>query len=102
MARNHPAFSPTCAAVLLGALNGIGYLALVVALYLPALHRYQRIVRWLLIVFTAVTIILYFLVVCLRLNLVGIVDKVVEVALITLLLIEDRQRVPAPLSTVPR
>jgi hypothetical protein len=47
-------------------LNGIGYLALVVALY--------------------------FLVVGLRPYLVGIVDKVVEVALIILLLIEDRQR----------
>ncbi len=83
-------------------LNGIGYLVLAVALYLRALHRYQRIVRWLLIIFTAVTIILYFLVVGFALNLVGIIDKVVEFMLIMLLLIEDRQPVPAPVSTAPR
>src|SRR5690349_17446761 len=41
-------------------LNGIGYLVLVTALYLPALRQYQPIVRWLLILFAAVTIIMYF------------------------------------------
>lgn len=72
-------------------LNGIGYLVLVGALYLPALYRYQRIVRWLLIIFAAVTIIMYFAIVGFRLNPIGIVDKIVEIALIILLLIEDRQ-----------
>src|ERR1700676_4226021 len=43
-------------------LNGIGYLVLIVAMYLPFLYRFQRIVRWLLIVFAAVTFVLYFLV----------------------------------------
>src|SRR5688572_20853353 len=41
-------------------LNGIGYLVLVTALYLPQLRQYQPIVRWLLIIFTAVTVIMYF------------------------------------------
>jgi hypothetical protein len=82
-------------------LNGIGYLVLVIALYLPALHRYQRIVRWLLILFAAVTIIMYFLVVGFRLNPIGIIDKVVEVTLIVLLLIEDRQSVRAAVEVVP-
>src|SRR5215216_1948204 len=35
-------------------LNGIGYLVLGAALYLPALQRYRRPVRWLLILFAAV------------------------------------------------
>src|SRR5262245_4864037 len=42
-------------------INGIGYLVLIGALYLPALARYQRLVRWLLIIFAATTFILYFL-----------------------------------------
>lgn len=81
-------------------LNGLGYLVLVIALYLPALQRYQRAIRWALIVFTAVTIILYFMVVGLRLNPIGLFDKVVEVALIGLLLIEDRRPAPARLDAV--
>src|SRR5215212_6557425 len=41
-------------------LNGIGYLVLVTALYLPQLRQYQPVVRWLLIIFAAVTLIMYF------------------------------------------
>ena len=74
-------------------LNGIGYLVLVVALYLPALQRYRRVVRWLLIIFAAVTFILYFVVNGFHLNPISIVAKAAEVALIGLLLIEDRQSV---------
>jgi hypothetical protein len=72
-------------------LNGIGYLVLVAALYLPALAQYQPIVRWALILFTALTIVMYFLVNGLRLNPIGIFDKLVEIALIVLLFIEGRQ-----------
>ncbi len=43
-------------------LNGIGYLVLGAALYLPALRRYQPIVRWLLIIFAAVTVVMYFMI----------------------------------------
>ena len=76
-------------------INGIGYLVLISALYLPALARYQRVVRWLLIIFAATTFMLYFLLNGFRLSPLAIVDKVAEITLIVLLLIEDRQSVRA-------
>jgi hypothetical protein len=78
-------------------LNFIGYIVLTAALYLPAvLHfqpllRYQRIIRWLLIVYTAVTVVLWFLITGGHYNLYAYIDKPIEVALIILLLIDDRQ-----------
>ena len=72
-------------------INGIGYLVLATALYLPALAQYRRVVRWLLIIFAAATFLLYFLFNGFRLNPIAIVDKAAELALIVLLLIEDRQ-----------
>jgi hypothetical protein len=74
-------------------LNGIGYLVLVIALYLPPLARFQRIIRWLLIIYAATTFILYFLVNGFHLQTISIIDKVAEIALIILLLIDDRQSV---------
>jgi len=82
-------------------LNGIGYLVLVTALYLPPLYRYRRIVRWLLIIFAAVTFLLYFLVNGFRLNPISIIAKSAEIALIILLLIEDRQAVRSTVDAVP-
>jgi hypothetical protein len=78
-------------------LNGIGYLVLVTALYLPQLRQYQPIVRWLLIIFAALTIIMYFAIAGVRVNPVGYLTKAVEVALIVLLLIEGRRAAAAPL-----
>jgi len=78
-------------------LNFIGYIVLAAALYLPAilqfqpLLRYQRIIRWLLIVYTAVTIVLWFLITHGGGGLYAYIDKPIEVALIVLLLIDDRQ-----------
>lgn len=83
-------------------LNGIGYLVLVGALYLPALHQYQRPIRWLLIAFTALTIIMYFSISGFRPNPIGLIDKLAEIVLIGLLLIDGRQSAPAPVSTVAR
>ena len=80
-------------------LNGIGYLVLVSALYLPQLRQYQPIVRWLLIAFAAVTIVMYFAIAGLRVNPVGYLTKIAEVALIVLLLIDGRRSTrlaPAP------
>jgi hypothetical protein len=74
-------------------INGIGYLVLVIALYLPPLARFQRIIRWLLIIYAATTFILYFLVNGFHLQTISIIDKVAEIALIILLLIDDRQSV---------
>jgi hypothetical protein len=70
-------------------LNFIGYIVLGVALYLPFLKRFQRIIRWLLIVFAAITIIGYFALLHFTPNPVGYIDKAIEVVLVVLLLIED-------------
>ena len=69
-------------------LNLVGYLVLVTALYLPALQRIQHITRWILIAFTTVTIILWYLIASSHPDIVDYVDKSVEVALIILLLVE--------------
>jgi hypothetical protein len=78
-------------------LNGIGYLVLVTALYLPQLRQYQPIVRWLLIAFAAVTVIMYFAIAGFRINPVGLLTKLVEIALIVLLLIDGRRAAAAPI-----
>jgi len=72
-------------------INGIGYLVLVTALYLPALAWYRPIVRVLLMLFAAGTIVMYFLVNGFRLNPLGIADKIAEVTLIVLLFIDGRR-----------
>jgi hypothetical protein len=72
-------------------LNGIGYLVLVTALYLPALAQYRSIVRWLLILFAASTIVMYLLFNGFRPNPLGIFDKLMEITLIVLLFIDGRQ-----------
>ena len=77
-------------------LNGIGYLVLVSALYLPQLRQYQPIVRWLLIIFAAVTIVMYFAISGFRFNPIGLFTKAVEVALIVLLLIDGRRAAATP------
>lgn len=72
-------------------LNGIGYLALLGAIYapIPALMRYRILFCWLLIAYTALTIALWFI--------FGVeawyayLDKAVEVALILLLWLELRR-----------
>ncbi len=69
-------------------LNGLGYLALLAALYLPVprlAHR-RNVVRWVLIGYTALTILLW--VVLGARTPIGYVDKAIEVALIALLLLE--------------
>ena len=72
-------------------LNGLGYLALLAALYIPVpqLARYRNIVRWVLIGFTALTILLWILLGAR--TPIGYIDKAIEVALIILLLLEARR-----------
>ncbi len=74
-------------------LNFIAYIVLIVALYLPALRRFQRVTRWLLILLAVVTIIAWFLITGGSPNILAYIDKPVEIALIVLLIIEDRQAV---------
>lgn len=73
-------------------LNGLGYLALLIALYWPARllwgHRFQ--LRWGLIVYTAITILAWLVLGDKHLAL-GYITKAVELALIGLLLVEGYQ-----------
>jgi hypothetical protein len=68
-------------------LNCVGYLVLVTAHYLPTLQRFQRLTRWLLIAYTAVTVLLWYVIASSHADLVDYVDKLVEVVLIILLLV---------------
>ena len=73
-------------------LNGLGYLALLAALYLPVppLLPYRNAVRWILIGYTALTIVLWLVITGGISAAIGYMDKVVEVLLIILLLAEAR------------
>jgi hypothetical protein len=71
-------------------LNGIGYIVLVIALYLPALKKQQSWIRWALIAFTAVTI-LGWVFVGAR-TTIAYADKLIEVALIVMLLLDGRKK----------
>lgn len=71
-------------------LNGVGYLVLIAALYfVPQLAAQRALVRWVLLGYTAVTFILYFI-----FNWpdiwgpVGLVDKAIELILIILLFMD--------------
>src|SRR5215217_3347717 len=71
-------------------LNGLGYLTLLAALYLPIpqLSPYRHVVRWLLIGYTALTFVLW-LAIGLR-TPTGYISAADEVVLILLLLLEAR------------
>lgn len=72
-------------------LNGIGYLALVGAIYapIPLLARYRGLFCWLLIAYTALTILLWFF---FSDNWrLGSFDKAVEIALIFFTWLETRR-----------
>ncbi len=71
-------------------LNALGYLVLVAALYAPPLYRARRLIRWALIAYTALTFALWF-VFAPHFNAEGVLDKVLEGALILLLVIDDRR-----------
>jgi len=70
-------------------LNGLGYLALLAALYLPRLARYRNTVRLILVGYAALTIFLWVLFGAR--TPIGYVDKVIEVTLISLLLLDARR-----------
>lgn len=73
-------------------LNGLGYVGLLAALYLPLpfLEGFKGIIRLVFILFTALTIVLYFAINGFFFNPVGYTDKIIEVVLVSLLLIEAR------------
>ena len=72
-------------------LDGLGYIVLTAALYLPAFARFRRLTRWALIALTAATIVAYFALIQGQYDAMGIGDKIVEVVLIVLLVMEDRR-----------
>lgn len=73
-------------------MNGLGYLGLLAALYLPLpqLSRYRNLARWALVGFAALTIFLWLLLGAR--TPIGYIDKAIEVALIVLLLLDARRR----------
>jgi hypothetical protein len=72
-------------------LNGLGYLTLLVALYLPIpqLTQYRHLVRWTLVGYTALTIFLWVLFGAR--TPIGYIDKLIEAVLIALLIVEARR-----------
>ena len=72
-------------------LNGLGYLALLAALYLPVSRsaRYRNAVRWVLVGYTALTLFLWILIGAR--TTIGYTTAAIEVALILLLLLEARR-----------
>ncbi len=72
-------------------LDGLGYIVLTVALYHPAFARFRRLTRWALIALTAATIIAYFALIQGHYDAIGIADKIAEVVLIVLLVMEGRR-----------
>ena len=71
-------------------LNGLGYAALAIALYLPRLRPWREQLRWALVAYTAMTILLW-LFLGRPYTTIGYVDKAVELALVGLLLFERRR-----------
>ena len=73
-------------------LNGLGFIALVAALYLvPQLANLRTYTRWALAAYTAVTIIAYFVVNQQPLDSgFGLLTKAVELILLLLLLVKQR------------
>ncbi|MFO7169284.1 MAG: hypothetical protein DIU80_014765 [Chloroflexota bacterium] len=70
-------------------LNGLGYIALAVALLLPQLAPYRRLIRYALMAFTAVTIIGW--AVAGERSTIAYIDKLIEVALLVLLIVDMRR-----------
>jgi hypothetical protein len=72
-------------------LNGLGYLTLLALLYLPLapFTRYRAVTRWVLIAYSAVTVLLWVFIGAR--TPVAYLDKAVEVALIVLLWFESQQ-----------
>ena len=73
-------------------LNGLGYLVLLAALYLPLaqLAEYRGVVRWILMGYTALTIILW-IIMGSRIS-IAYINKIIEVVLIILLWMKNRAK----------
>ncbi len=73
-------------------LNGVGFLGLLAALYLPQLRAYQGYTRWALMAYAAVTILAWVVVTGFDLSsTLGVITKLIEIALIVFLFLEGRK-----------
>lgn len=76
-------------------LNGLGYLGLTAALYLPLdfLARWRPLIRWVLIGYTALTLLLWVFMALLpgMATPLGWITKAIEVALIVLLFLDGQR-----------
>lgn len=72
-------------------LDALGYIVLTAALYHPVFARFRRLIRWALIALTVATIVAYFALIQGQYDALGIGDKIAEVALIVLLVLEGRR-----------
>jgi hypothetical protein len=93
-------FLPDPGGGLIYGLNALGYMGLLALLYLPIpfLAPYRRWVRWLLMGFTALTIVAYLIFGVINHEWtfpLGPIDKLIEVVLIGLLWQEDRSDMAA-------
>jgi hypothetical protein len=72
-------------------LNGLGYITLLAALYIPIprIARYRNTVRLILMGYAALTLFLWILIGAR--TPIGYIDKVIEIALILLLLLDARR-----------
>jgi hypothetical protein len=72
--------------------NGLGYLALAAAAYLPiaALANLRKLAKWALLAFTAVTIIGW--IVIGERSAIGYIDKAIELVLIVLVFLDLRKQ----------
>lgn len=75
-------------------LNGLGYLTLLTAFFLPQLKDQRNIIRWALIVYAGITIIAWIFIG--ERSQVGIIDKTIEIILIVVLLIDMRRTTSKP------
>ncbi len=70
-------------------LNGIGYIVLATALYMPQFKDFHNPIRWVLIGFTAITVIAWVIVG--ERSMIAYIDKAIEILLMILLFIEQRR-----------
>jgi hypothetical protein len=77
-------------------LDGLAYIVLTAVLYHPAFARFRRLTRGALIALTAATIVAYFALIQGQYDAMGIADKIAEVVLIVLLVVEGRRDRTAP------
>ncbi|HLW02063.1 MAG TPA: hypothetical protein VKT82_25645 [Ktedonobacterales bacterium] len=75
-------------------LNAIGYVVLLIAYFAPSLFRLRRPIRWLLTLYAALTFALWF-VLNKHHDAEGYLDKVLAIALIILLVVDDRRATQA-------